>query len=173
MRFLNGTRVPRKHGIPVMMSGSLTIICSAMIPLSYPLINAGCRRQDVQRAQFFCCAYFCPLITTTYPPPPSKPLPARVNLKAERPTCVCSLARTPAFSESGRDSFAAKLDRSHQLAAGATKTRNREVSKAVVRCLGPRLIHIAIQAAQPANFSCTKCTKTHKGKTPDSPDSST
>src|ERR1035441_6076991 len=101
MRFLNGTRVPRKHGIPVVMSGSLTIICSAMIPLSYPLINAGCRRQDVQRAQFFCCAYFCPLIPTTYPPPPSKPLPARVNLKAESPTCVPSLTRTPTLPNPG------------------------------------------------------------------------
>src|SRR5450759_4222663 len=31
MRFLNGTRVPRKQGVPLMTSGSLTITCSDMV----------------------------------------------------------------------------------------------------------------------------------------------
>src|ERR1039458_8994162 len=31
MRFLNGTRVPRKQGAPLMTSGSLTITCLAIV----------------------------------------------------------------------------------------------------------------------------------------------
>src|SRR5450432_705820 len=37
MRFLNGTRVPRKQGVPLMTSGSITIICSAFITLDSTL----------------------------------------------------------------------------------------------------------------------------------------
>ena len=47
IKFMNGTRVPRKHGVPFMTSGSLTITDSTIHPL-YDLrfdgdpLRAGC-----------------------------------------------------------------------------------------------------------------------------------